>query len=148
MKSILKKTLKFFALIIAILFFLQSIFVIYFIGKFRECDRIKVTDNNRQKIVSMMEEGCDDYKDIPDMSRAKVIERDSFMHDTKLTVYYEDGTTYSTLKPRGQAASISSYLQNEGYNAYFRSMEFVVDLIKLIGSFVILVVVAIKVLDL
>ena len=46
MKTIVKKALGIFILIIAILFFLQSIFVIYFIGKFRECDKIKVTDNN------------------------------------------------------------------------------------------------------
>ncbi|MBQ7927007.1 MAG: hypothetical protein IJ335_12070 [Lachnospiraceae bacterium] len=147
MKSILKKVLKYFVLIISILFFLHSILVIYFIGKFRECDRVKVTDNNRQKIVSMMEEAYDDYKDIPDMSRAKVVERRFFMHDAKLTVYYKDGTNYSFYLDR-HPDYIRSYFINEGYNAYFRSMEFVVDLIKLVASFVILVVVAIKVLDL
>ena len=147
MKSILKKVLKYFVLIISILFFLHIILVIYFIGKFRECDRVKVTDNNRQKIVSMMEEAYDDYKDIPDMSRAKVVERRFFMHDAKLTVYYKDGTNYSFYLDR-HPDYIRSYFINEGYNAYFRSMEFVVDLIKLVASFVILVVVAIKVLDL
>lgn len=147
MKTIVKKALGIFILIIAILFFLQSIFVIYFIGKFRECDKIKVTDNNRETILSMMEEAYDDYKDIPDMSRAKDVVRFRWMHDTEITICYEDGTNYSFCLDR-HPEYIRSYFIDEGYNAYFRSMEFVVDLIKLAISFVILVVVAIKVLDL
>ena len=160
MKSILKKTLKFFVLIIAILFFLQSILVIYLSGKLRESDRIRVTDDNRSNISFLMEETIDslieswgglltreDYQ-IPDMNRAKEIDCSPGWHDYEITIYYEDGTKYRLMTRGGEPLIL--HIQNEGYkyNAYFRSIEFVVDLIKLVASFVILVVVAIKVLDL
>lgn len=160
MKSKLKKALGIFILIIAILFFLQSIFVIYLSGKLRESDRIRVTDDNRSNISFLMEETIDsliesrtsgltreDYQ-IPDISRAKEIDCSYGWHDYEITIYYEDGTKYWFIT--GGSEPLTLHILNEGYkyNAYFRSMEFVVDLIKLVASFVILVVVAIKVLDL
>lgn len=139
-------------LIIAILFFLSGSAWIGMTALFRECDRIAVTDANRKEMASMLEETIDLNKQwvpaladagfkMPDMNRAKEIESHVGWHDYEITVYYEDGTDYSFYIKVG--TSLTSLIQNEGYNVYFRSWEFVRDLIKVIIPLLVIVVAAI-----
>lgn len=146
------KVLAILGLIIAILFFLSGSVNIWMKGVLRESDRIRVTDDNREKIASLMEEtiasldkawGGDllkgGYK-IPDVSRAKEIDCSAGWHDYQIIIYYEDGTEHLFSTRGGEPLIL--HIQNEGYkyNAYFRSAEFVQDLIKTIIPLIIIVV--------
>lgn len=111
--------------------------MIFLAGFTRECDTIIITDNNREKIVSLMEENIDCYKEIPDINQAKEIEHTALMHKNELTIYYEDETTYNFFIDNAYNNPFISYIQNEGHNAYFKSSEFVADLIKTIIPFII-----------
>ena len=112
-------------------------------GFTRECDTIIITDNNREKIVSLMERNVDCYKEIPDISRVKEIKHTVLMHKDELTVYYEDETTYNFFIDNAYNNPFILYIQNEGHNVYFKSSEFIVDLIKAIIPFIISVIVTI-----
>lgn len=141
-------------LIISIVFFLSGSLTVYMKGFLRECDRIVVTDNNREKLVSLIEEtldaliketedalmSADYYKKMPDINRAKEIECWVKLHKDDITVFYEDGTTYSFYVRRSYGGPLISLIQNEGYNVYFRSSEFVADLIKVIIPLMAIVV--------
>lgn len=136
-------------MIIAILFFLSGSAAIGMTALFRECNRIVVTDDNRKEMASMLEETIEFNKrwkpelaeegfKMPDMNRAKEIESHVGWHDYTITVYYEDGTDYPIVIT--SSTPLTSLIQNEGYNVYFRSMEFAQDLIKVIIPLIVIVV--------
>ncbi len=143
------RVLTILGLIIAILFFLSGSVGIWMTAVFRECDRIVVTDDNREKMASMLEETIDSNKQwvpaladagfkMPDMNRAKEIESHVGWHDLTITVFYEDGTEYPIYIKTG--TPLTSLIQNEGYNVYFRNWEFFRDLIKVIIPLIVIVV--------
>lgn len=139
-------------LIVTILFFLSGSVGIWMSGVLRESDRIKVTDENREQITSLMEETIaslnetwepfleGDGFDVPDVSRAKEIDCKIGWHDYQITIYYEDGTEHFFAIRGGEP--LIAHIQKEGYkyNAYFRSSEFVRDLIKVIIPLIVIVV--------
>ena len=106
-------------------------------GFTREYNTIIISDNNREKIISLIEENLDCYKEIPDISIAKKIEHTALMHKDEITIYYEDEKNYNFFIDNTYNNPFISYIQNEGYNNYFQSSEFIVDLIKTIISFII-----------
>ena len=122
---------------ISILFFLWNSLMLILAGFTREYNTIIISDNNREKIISLIEENLDCYKEIPDISIAKKIERTALMHKDEITIYYEDEKNYNFFIDNTYNNPFISYIQNEGYNNYFQSSEFIVDLIKTIISFII-----------
>ena len=112
-------------------------------GFTRENNTVIISDNNRDKIVSLIEENLDCYKEIPDISIAKKIEHTALMHKDKITIYCEDEKNYNFFINDTYNNPFISYIQNEGYNNYFESSEFTVDLIKTVISFIISVVITV-----
>lgn len=140
------RVLAVFVIIISILIFLGNCLMLYIAGFVRECDRIKITDDNKETVVALVEEtiaslikekkdsttDVEYYEKMPDISKAKEIERYAKFRDVEITIYYEDGTRYFFFLPKNDDGPLSLLIQNEGYNVYFRSQEFVADLVKLI----------------
>lgn len=156
MKSKLMKAYAVVVLIIAIMYFLWYCFGIYIAGFIRECDRIKITDNNREEMVSLLKEtidmlieeseGDDYYQKVPDINRAKEIECYRRFRHKDITIYYEDGAFYVLHMRNYDGEPLVSLIRDEGYNVYFGSLEFLADLIKPIIAliFVTLAVVVIR----
>lgn len=96
----------------------------------RECDRIKITDDNREKIASIVK---DDYNQtISNMNQVKEIERFVQFRDINITVYYEDGTFHAFYVDKVSNDAFHLLMQDEGYNVYFRSQEFAGDIMKIV----------------
>lgn len=133
-------------IIISILVILVNCFSLYIAGFVRECDRIKITDDNRETIVALVEEtiaslieegnaSTNDiayYEKMPDLNRAKEIERYVGFRRNEISVYYIDGTSYGFWVEKSDEGPLSLLIREEGYNVYFRSEEFVEDLIKIL----------------
>lgn len=133
-------------IIISILVILVNCFSLYIAGFVRECDRIKITDDNRETIVALVEEtiaslieegntSSNDvtyYEKMPDLKQAKEVERYVGFRRNEISVYYEDGTSYGFWVEKSDEGPLSLLIQEEGYNVYFRSEEFVEDLIKIL----------------
>ncbi len=133
------KHLKFivvFILILSALLFLWNGFMLLNAGFVRENDYVIINDGNREKIASLLEENVDGYESIPDMKKAVKIEHLALMHKDKITVYYEDEKTYDFFIEDAYENPIALYIENEGYNVYFNSSDFWVDLIKTIIPFI------------
>lgn len=133
-------------IIISILVILCNCFSLYIAGFVRECDRIKITEENREMVVALVEEtiaslieegnaSSNDvayYEKMPDLNRAKEVERYVGFRRNQISVYYEDGTSYGFWLEKSDNGPLSLLIQEEGYNAYFRSEEFLEDLMKII----------------
>lgn len=125
-------------IIISILVILVNCFSLYIAGFVRECDRVKITDDNRETIASLIEEGNTSSNDItyyekmPDLKQAKEVERYVGFRRNEISVYYEDGTSYGFWVEKSDEGPLSLLIREEGYNVYFRSEEFVEDLIKIL----------------
>ncbi len=134
------------AIIISILVILLNCLSLYIAGFVRECDRIKITEENREIVVALVEEtiaslieegnaSSNDityYEKMPDLNQAKEIERYVGFRRNQISVYYEDGTSYGFWLEKSDNGPLSLLIQEEGYNVYFRSEEFLEDLIKII----------------
>ena len=146
------RVLTIIGLIVAILCFLSGSVGIWMSVVFRESDRIKVTDENREEITSLMEETIaslnkawgtlleGDGFEVPDVSRAEEIDCKTGWQDYQITILYEDGTEHLFSTRGGEPLIV--HIQNEGYkyNAYLRSSEFARDLIKVIIPLIVIVV--------
>ena len=127
-------------LIISILFFLSNAFILLISGFAREHNAIDINNNNRETVISLFEENIDYHEQVPDINKVTKIEHLVLLHDDKITVYYQDGTTYDFLINYGYKNPFTLYIKNEGYSVYFNSSEFVIHLIKVIVPFILSVV--------
>lgn len=148
------KALAIVVIIVSILVFLWNGFWLYISGFVRECDRIKITDSNRQQIVSLVKETMislleekkysleyiEYYEKMPNLNQAKEIERFKRFRDVEITVYYEDGAWYSIVLDNSEDNRLCLLIRSEGYNVYFRSMEFAQDLIKILVPVLLIVI--------
>lgn len=138
------KALATVVIVISILVFFWNSIFLYIAGFVRECDRIKITDSNRPQMVSLVKETMlslleekkyaleyiEYYEKMPDLNQAKEIERFRRFRDVEVTICYEDGSRYFIYLDNSEDNPLCLLIRNEGYNVYFRSMEFVRDLIK------------------
>ena len=148
------KALAIVVIIVSILVFLWNGFWLHISGFVRECDRIKITDSNRQQIVSLVKETMislleekkysleyiEYYEKMPNLNQAKEIERFKRFRDVEITVYYEDGAWYSIVLDNSEDNRLCLLIRSEGYNVYFRSMEFAQDLIKILVPVLLIVI--------
>ena len=148
------KALAVVVIIVSILVFLWNSFLLYIAGFVRECDRIKITDSNRQQIVSLIKETMislleekkysleyiEYYDKMPNLNQAIEIERFRRFRDVEITVYYEDGTRYYIDLDNWEDNRLCLLIRSEGYNVYFRSLEFAQDLIKILIPVLLIVI--------
>ncbi|MBQ9122720.1 MAG: hypothetical protein IJY10_04415 [Lachnospiraceae bacterium] len=148
------KALAVVVIIVSILIFLWNSFFLYVAGFVRECDRIKINDSNRQQIVSLIKETMislleekkysleyiEYYEKMPNLNQAIEIERFKRFRDVEITVYYEDGTRYYINLDNSEDNRLCLLIRSEGYNVYFRSLEFAQDLIKILIPVLLIVI--------
>lgn len=127
MKTKLLKFVVKLVMVLSIFIVLWNGFLLFIAGFVREHNGIELDDDNRKTIVSLMKENVDCYEQIPSIKKATKIEHLALMHKDEITVYYADGTTYSFFIKNYE---LILYIRNEGYNVYFKSHEFVIDLVK------------------
>ena len=101
---------------------------------------IQVTNYNIGTINSIMSESCDFYEEIPDISNATRIEYNMLMHKDRVTIYYEDETEYVFIIRNGYENEFTQYMRENGSILYFKSSEFVFDLVKIFVSFSAIIV--------
>ena len=101
---------------------------------------IQVTNYNIGTINSIMSESCDFYEEIPDISNATRIEYNMLMHKDRVTIYYEDETEYVFIIKNGYENSFTQYMRENGSILYFKSSEFVFDLVEIFVSFSAIIV--------
>lgn len=101
---------------------------------------IQVTNYNIGKINNILSESCDSYEEIPDVSNATRIEYNMLMHKDAVTIYYEDGNEYVFIIRDGYKNRFTQYMRENGSILYFKSSEFVFDLVEVVVSFSAIIV--------
>lgn len=117
-------------LVLSVLAFLWNSIFLFLSGFIREHNAIKITDNNRTAVISLLKENVDCYEEVPNIEQAVKIEYLVLMHKDRITLYYSDETTYSFFIKDAYKNPFTLYIKNEGYNVYFKSSEFAADLVK------------------
>lgn len=137
MKSIHSKIITVLVLVICIIFFLCSSFSLLISGFVRDHNAIEISDNNKDKIISLLEENINCYEEIPNIRQAVKMEYIVLMHKDEITVHYDDETTYNFFIKDAYQNPVTLYIKNEGYNVYFNSSKFIFALIKIVFSFLL-----------
>lgn len=146
MKTVCFRILVILLLVVSILFFLWNSLLFLKKGFARENEMIEITDDNRKEIASLIEEKSALREKLPNIDQIEKIEHLSLMHKDQITVYEKDGTTYD-LYTNLYHDPLIVYIQKEGYNIYFRSAEWIPDLMKTIFWFVVSIVLAVPLIS-
>ena len=126
-------------IILSTIVFLWKVFLIWLGSESGNRD-IQVTNYNIGTINSIMSESCDFYEEIPDISNATRIEYNMLMHKDRVTIYYEDETEYVFIIRNGYENEFTQYMRENGSILYFKSSEFVFDLVEIFVSFSAIIV--------
>ena len=137
-----KRHMNVIAIIIIILSTIVFLWKAFFIWLGSESGNrdIQVTNYNIGTINSIMSESCDFYEEIPDISNATRIEYNMLMHKDRVTIYYEDETEYVFIIRNGYENKFTQYMRENGSILYFKSSEFVFDLVEIFVSFSAIIV--------
>ncbi len=133
-------------LVVSVLFFLWNSFLLCLKGFVRDNTMVEITDNNRKEIVSLIEKRSALCEELPNIDQIEKIEHLALMHKDQITVYEKDGTRYDLYTNRYDDPLII-YIQKEGYNIYFRRLELIPDLMKIIFWFVASIVLAVPLIS-
>lgn len=126
-------------LIFSIIVFLWNGFLL-FLGCISENREIEINDYNFMTIDEILYQSIASYDEIPDISNATKIEYIMLMHKDKVTIYYEDKTEHIFFIVNGYENLFTQYMKENGSILYFKSPEFIFDLVKVVASFSILIV--------
>lgn len=88
------KIITIFILVLSILIFVQNCFMFLVAGFGRKHDAVFIDDNNRNNIITLLEENTENFEEIPDIQRAVKIEYLALIHKDEVTIHYEDETTF------------------------------------------------------
>ena len=111
-------------LVLSVLVLIPCNFEFFLCVFVREESALELNDYNRPIIEALL---TDSEEEVPDIENAEKIEYLALMSKDKVTITYNDGTEHRFFTVGG---SLISYLRENGYFVYFRSMEFFVWALK------------------
>lgn len=117
LKTTCLRVLAVVVLVLSVLVLLPCNFEFFLCVFVREESALELNDYNRPIIEALL---TDSEEAVPDIENAEKIEYLALMSKDKVTITYNDGTDHRFFTVGG---SLISYLRENGYVVYFRSME-------------------------
>lgn len=118
-------------LVFSVMFFLWNSLDFCISGFMREHSAIEVSDANREDIEYLLSLNSGSYEDMPDIANAVKAEYLVLMHKDEVTITYNDETDFRFFIKDAYKNPLTQYIKENGYVVYFRSSEFIGDVVRM-----------------